>query len=212
MGKITRIKLQRNSKRANIFIDNKFGFGLDVENVLFSRLKIGQEINEEELKKLVFKGEVSKLLGSIGKFLAIRPRSEKEIRDRISQKLYKKKPPEFINKDELINFVLEKLSRLNFIDDEKFAKWWVEQRNEFRPKGGRALKMELMAKGVADEPIRKALVFLGDEKDLIRKLVDKKMKTLQRFPEKEKKEKLIQFLLRKGFSWEKIKEEIGFID
>lgn len=212
MGKITKIKLQKTSKRANIFIDGKFKLGLDIENILLSSLKIGQEMDEIRLRKLVFKGEVSRLLERIGKFMAIRPRSEKEIRDRLSQKLYKRKLPEFINKDELKESVLTKLSRLDFVDDEKFARWWVEQRNQFRPKGKRALMVELRVKGVSDESIRKALTLLSNEKELIKKLMDKKLKTLQRFSEKQRKEKVIQFLLRKGFSWEEIKEVIGLID
>ena len=212
MGKITKIKLQKNSKRANIFIDGKFKLGLDIGNILLSNLRLGQEMDETRLKELVFKGEVNRLLERIGKFLTIRPRSEKEIRDRISQKLYKRKLPGFIDKVKLKNSVLIKLSKLDFIDDEKFAKWWVEQRSQFRPKGKRALMAELRAKGVSDEAIKKALAFLGSEKDLIKKLMDKKLKTLQRFSEKQRKEKLIQFLLRKGFSWEGIKEAIGLID
>ncbi|MBU1126838.1 MAG: RecX family transcriptional regulator [Patescibacteria group bacterium] len=212
MGKITKIKLQETSKRANIFIDGKFKFGLDIENILLSNLKLGQEIDEARLKELVFKGEVSRLLERIGKFLAIRPRSEKEIRDRLSQKLYKRELSEFIDRVKLKNSVLEKLSKLDFIDDEKFAKWWVQQRNQFRPKGKRALMVELRTKGVDDEAIKKALAFLGSEKDLIKRLTDKKLKTLQRFSKKQKKEKTIQFLLRKGFSWEEIKETVGLID
>ena len=55
MGKITDIKLQKNKKRFNIFVDNKFRFALAAETLVKAGLKIGQEITEEDIRILRYK-------------------------------------------------------------------------------------------------------------------------------------------------------------
>lgn len=140
------------------------------------------------------------------RFLSYRPRSEKEIVD-----FLKKKKVEA----SIISKILARLKQLNFINDEEFTKWWVEQRTRFRPRGIRVIKMELRQKGVNPELIEKIISsdpaspagrqFLISNKEAAKKLIKKRMTRLARLPKEQIYKKLTEFLLRRGFDWETVK-------
>ena len=66
--------------------------------------------------------------------------------------------------------VIPKLIELDLLDDQKFARWWVDQRLRFRPKGNRALTAELLAKGIDREIISQVLLSPEQERQLAIKL------------------------------------------
>ncbi len=75
------------------------------------------------------------------KLLSIRPRSKEEIKGRLLWFSKKKGiPNKFVEK------LIEEFVFHNFLNDEEFANWWVEQRCSFRPKGQRAIRFELLGK------------------------------------------------------------------
>lgn len=200
---ITDIKPQKREKRFNIYIDGKFSFGLDADTLIKSGIQINQEISQEEIEKLVKENEYLKFYDHALKFLSYRPRSEKELRDWFRRKEVG---------EETQKMITDKLKHLGFLNDEEFAKWWIEQRTSFRPSGARLLKMELKQKGISDEIMAKWLdgyMAQGNEKELIKKVVEKKLKSLKHLKEPELKQKLFQALARRGFSWEIIKEVLG---
>jgi len=198
MPTVTSIKPQRNKRRVNIYLDNKFGFGLDLENFVKLGLKVEQELTEEEIEKIVRKGEFQKTLDKLLKFATLRPRSEKEIKDWFKRK----KVHESIHK-ELFN----RLKRLELLDDAQFALWWVGQRNQFKPRGKRALESELRMKGIKKEVIESALSSLKiDEGKIAKELLIKKEYKWRNLPKREARQKMGQFLSRKGFSWEIIEK------
>lgn len=134
------------------------------------------------------------------KFIGIRPRSESEIRGWLK----KKKVEENESKE-----LFDRLNKLGLVSDLEFAKWWVEQRMAFRPKGKRALIFELKSKGVSDGVIREILETAGiDEAGLAKKLLDKHMYRWQKLGERESKIKMSQFLAQRGFDWEASKSAI----
>ena len=198
MPTVTSIKPQRNKRRVNIYLDNKFGFGLDLENFVKLGLKVEQELTEEEIEKIVRKGEFQKTLDKLLKFATLRPRSEKEIKDWFKRK----KVHESIHK-ELFN----RLKRLELLDDAQFALWWVGQRNQFKPRGKRALESELRMKGIKKEVIAAALSeFKIDEVKIAKALLAKKAYKWQHLPSRDGRQKMAQFLARKGFNWEIIEK------
>lgn len=136
------------------------------------------------------------------KYISIRPRSEKELRDYVN----KKKVPASIIKP-----LFEKLHSLKFLDDEKFVSWWIDQRNTFRPRSVIQLRSELNQKGISRDIIDTALakyITTPTEIDAAKRLVKKKLKLISKIENREKKLKLTQFLLRKGFPWEIIEKAI----
>lgn len=136
------------------------------------------------------------------RFLSYRPRSEKEIKDFLK----KKKVSEATSKK-----IIQKLKELNLVNDKEFAKWWVEQRTHFRPRGIRVIKMELRQKGIEQDLIEKIISndqFLISNKEAARKLVEKRVERLRGLPKEEIYKKLSEFLLRRGFPWEMVKNTV----
>lgn len=197
---ITRIKPQKNKKRVNIYLDGKFGFGLDADNFLKAGLKVGQNLTQKQIDDLIFKNEFQKLLNRALRLISRRPRSEKEVRDYLRRK---KSPPELIEK------VIKKLKQLKQVNDLEFARWWVEQRSTFRPRGKFGLTMELRQKGVNEKIIKQVINEKVKELPLAQKLAQKKFKAYKNLPREERYQKMSAFLARRGFSWEIIKKVVA---
>ena len=87
--------------------------------------------------------------------------------------------------------VIPKLIELDLLDDQKFARWWVDQRLTFRPRGNIALKSELAQKGIDREIIASVLLSKEKEIKLAKKLLSKKNLD---------KPRAQRFLLARGFS------------
>lgn len=206
MSKITDIRAQKNKKRFNIYLDQKFAFPLSAEELVKSGLEIGQEISEEDIRILRYKDTKGKLYERVLRFLSYRPRSEKEVRDYAEGKLATRKTPSFAKasegKQKLVDEVIEKLKKQKLIDDREFARWWLGQRSRFRPRGKIALKIELKRKGVSQEIIEKIINQKVNELVLAKKAIKKKVKGEQ---------KITQYLARRGFSWETIRRVLAEI-
>lgn len=205
MPQITGIRPQKKKTRFNIYLDGKFAFGLPAEALVKAGLKIGQLLSDKEIEKLIKENEYDKYYNGVLKFISLRPRSEKEISD-----WFKKREVGQQTK----NLVWQKLQDLGYVNDEEFAKWWVEQRQSFRPTGFRGLALELRQKGISQETIVKLLngsIVSLSEREMAKKAAEKKMKLWQKLPPLELKKKMTSFLGRRGFSWEIIEEVIDEI-
>jgi regulatory protein len=201
MAIITQIKEQKKKNRINVYLDNKFGFGIDIDNFVILGLKINQELSEDEIEQIVKKSEFQKTLDKLIRFTMTRPKSEKEVKDYLTRK----KIPEVIWKD-----LFSKLKNYELIDDEKFAKWWVEVRQEFSPKSERILKYELKRKGIKNEIIEKILEdTVIDEKKIAKNLLDKRKNHWQNVDKKKKSQKMLEYLVRKGFDFEIAKKVVN---
>lgn len=203
MPTITQIESQRDKNRVNIFLDGKFAFGASLETVLRHGLRAGKELSEEKLEEFKKQSGIEKVYARVLRFAALRPRSEKEIKFWFRRK--------GINAQDAL-VVFNRLKRLKLADDEAFAKWWVLQRSQFRPKGKIGLTAELKQKGVDREIIEKTLGSQEiSEKELAREAAVKKLARLSRLPVEKKREKLLSFLGRRGFSWETAKAAVDEI-
>jgi regulatory protein len=81
------------------------------------------------------------VLEAAARFLEVRPRSIDEVRRRLREAGYRL---------DLGDAAIERLVDLGMLDDDAFARAWVESRDRARPRGERALRSELRRKGVAD--------------------------------------------------------------
>lgn len=190
--KITNLKQGvKNPNRVNIFVDDKFSFSLDVSQVVDLKIKVGQEISEDKLEEFKKASEFGKLYQRALEWVLMRPRSERETRDYLYKKIYDKK----LNKN-YINEIINRLQSKNYLDDLKFAEWYVE--NRFVKKGisKKRLKMELLRKGVSMGIIDEVLDLRNDEEE-IKKIIIKKRN-------KYDDDKLINYLCRQGFSYQQV--------
>lgn len=150
------------------------------------------------------------------RYLSYRPRSEKEILDYLTKKVKNQKSKgkiesqnEKIIDDSLIDRVIVKLKEYKFIDDKAFARFWVEQRVKFKHKPIRAIEFELKQKGI-DKDLIEAVLSVFDSKDLdlenAKKLAEKKLDFYRDLDVRKRKEKVTNYLLRKGFSFEIVRK------
>ena len=145
-------------------------------------------------------GEFEKFYNKALKFLSYRPRSEKEIRD----KLRRKKASE-----EIINKIISRLKENNFLNDEEFAKWWIEQRTNFKPRSVRLIKIELKQKGIDKELIDETIDHLPstiDDLSSAKKLIEKRLPRYKNLTPDKKFQKIARYLSSKGFDYDIIKE------
>ena len=200
MFQITAIKPQEKRKnRFNVYLDGHFGFALGNELLAKKGLKVGQELSPQMVEELTSQDRLNNARDGVYHFLSYRPRSEKEIRDYLKKKELKEEEKEKIIK----NLREEKL-----IDDLEFAHWFLEQRQNFHPKGNYALRQELRQKGIDQKTIDQVLLTKKEELKLAKKVLAKAEKKYASLSGREKKGKLMAYLLRRGFSWEAVKKAV----
>lgn len=202
---VTAIRPQKFRKNYfNISLDGKFAFALNGDELFKSHLKLGSEISPQDAQKFIkIKKEIDQT-DSLYHFLSFRPRSEKEVRDH-----FKKKKIE----NSEIEKIIEKAKSLNLINDSDFTNWWLEQRSTFRPKGPRLLKLELKQKGIKDEIIDSLLSkkLPQSEYQTALSLAQKKLPSLKNYDPKIQKQKLLNFLLRRGFDFDEAKSAVDSV-
>jgi regulatory protein len=190
MKKVTAIQVQKNNpNRVNIYLDGEFAFGL--ARIVAAWLQVGQTLDNEKIAKLQADDSRERAWGQALLYLSYRARSENEIR----QNLTKHEIP-----DAVIEETLERLRRDGFANDKKFASAWVENRSTFRPRGRRALALELRQKGIDDSTIESALEGV-DEEALAYEAGQKKARKLKVQEWNEFRKKMSEFLARRGFSY-----------
>lgn len=200
---ITSITAQKNKKRVNIFLDGEYGFSLDLDNFGKLNLRVNQELNQEEVNEIIKKGELQKSFDKTLNFAIRRPRSEKEIKDYFRRKEIDKS---------LQQNIIDRLIKLELLDDTKFAKWWVEQRLEFKHKSKKDIIFELRQKGIDSDAIKKILDNSEiDELKIAKELINKKLYKWQKYDEKVRHQKITQYLAGKGFGWDIINSAVDLI-
>lgn len=195
MAKITALTRQKkNPKRINVFLDGEFAFGLAEFTAVY--LKIGQELTDADIAKLQSADDLEKARESALGFIEYRPRSIQEVRKNLQGKEFN---------DAVIEQVINRLLDVGLLDDSLFAKYWVDQRETFKPRSQMALRQELMQKGVDRTIIDKA-VALVDETAAAQRLAEKQAGRYANLEEAEFKKKLMSYLQRRGFNFGIVKE------
>ena len=202
--KIVQIKFSPLGKKFQLFLDQTSRpLSIGKETFLKLSLKVGDEIDSREIRRIDL---AVSLLEKTLSWLALRPRSEKEIKDYLA-----KKTGSFKSGNLLAEEVVGKLRELKLIDDEKFAFWWLEQRQQFRPKGRWALSGELKQKGISRQLIDQVLsqaLSQENESELAIKVLLKTGNRFNKLALAEKKQKLYGSLARRGFGYEIIRDAI----
>lgn len=204
---VTSVEPQRkNPKRFNIFLDGKFGFGADEDLIVSYRLLSGKEIDSPTLEKLLFEAEVGKLLERMYGLFSVRARSEKEVRDYLRNLSFKRKVKGGEGLSEMmVELLIERLKQKRLIDDEVFARAWVEARQRSKQKGLIALKVELARKGIAREIAERVISDQSSamsQEELAVQAIEKKLKSFEKYDKLTLKKKALEFLMRKGYEYE----------
>ena len=199
MSIVTDIKQTKGKKaRKSVYIDDNFACTLDEFTIFKSRLKVGQQITLQELEDLVSESEEAGAFEKAVDLISSTPKTRKQIFDNLKQKGYLVK---------VCNNVLDKLEGYHYIDDERYAKMFVETyKNKY---GKKKLEFMLLQKGVKQSIIDECLIDVESQDDIVLRLASKYMQNKGREPKDF--EKLSRFLASKGFLWDDISNAISFI-
>lgn len=202
MAIIAKITTQKkNSERFNIFLDHgkgeEYAFSVDQDILISFQLKKGMELDELDITEIQFEDEVKKAFNSALNFLSYRMRSTKEVIDYLKKK----------EVDEpIIPDVIHKLSEYKYINDEEFAKAYVQTQINTTTKGPEVIKQELFEKGVEQDILLKSLALFTMDEQVGKaiKLISKTIPKNNKASERQTKQKIEQTLQRKGYPWDVI--------
>ena len=193
--RITAIEPQaRDIERVNIYVDGRFLLGASAEVVARLDLEVEQELQPDQLEQLQGEESLQRAVERAYNFLSYRPRSREEVRRYLRRKE---------TTPAIIDAALAKLDHLNLTNDEEFTTFWIENRAQFSPRGGRALKNELRMKGV-ERDIVDELVNDEQDEELALRAGRKKAFSLARIPAMDYatfRTRLGSFLQRRGFGY-----------
>ncbi|MEO0190199.1 MAG: RecX family transcriptional regulator [candidate division WOR-3 bacterium] len=197
--KISKIEVQkRNKKRSSIYIDGEFKFGLDNEIILRYDIKEGDELTEDQVKNLLLAEEKQKIKQRAYRLLRYRSRSVAETKDRLQKLGYE---------PEIVEEVVHELVEEGILNNHKFAREFVSDYTNLKPRGNIFIVNELKKKKVDDAYIKEILKE-RDEKSLIKKIIEKKFSNFNKKDPKQKA-KIIRYLLYRGFTLQTIYEVLG---
>lgn len=189
-GRITALKIQkRNPQRVNVYLDGAYAFGL--ARITAAWLQVGQELSDEKISDMLASDGIEVAFQKALRFLENRPRAEAEVWRRLREHQIS---------DEAILPVIERLRSSGLINDTRFAQEWVENRSTFRPRGRRALAMEMRQRGIPGETIDEAIADI-DEEALALQAARKQARKLHDLEWQDFRRKLSSFLARRGFSY-----------
>ena len=200
--------------RVNIFLNGKFSFSLDLSQVIDFKIKVGKRLTNDEVEKLKRASSFGLLYQRTLEWALTRPHSIREARDylrrrrlanaekpidtRRALKLPTRQLAPILSED--IEAVIERLIEKGYLDDEKFTRYYIENRNQKKGISILKLRQELSKKGIKKEMVDLVLAEQPrDEKEEIMKIISKKR-------EKYNDHKLVQYLLRRGFRYDLIRE------
>lgn len=203
----------RDPNRVNIFLDGHFAFSLDVTQVVEAGIKIGYHVTTKRLEELRQMSEFGKLYQRTLEWVLTRPHSVRETRDYLRRRQIKRrqlnrqrareeKRPLAEIEDDMMQLVIARLIEKKYLNDQKFAEFYVENRYVRRGISHKRLRMELQKKGVSSDLISAAMTKVQrDESEEIFKVIAKKRKKYNDF-------QLVGYLVRQGFNFQQAKEAV----
>jgi regulatory protein len=194
---ITALRLQKkNRRRVNVYLDGDYAFALQA--VLAASLKVGRTLSPDEVAELRQRDAAEIAYDKVLGYLSYRPRSSTEIETYLQKQQVE---------PEVGQIVVERLAQARLLNDEEFARYWVENRERFRPRGRYALRFELRRKGIPSAAIEKALQTV-DEADSAYRAAHNKAHRLGQLDHQAFKQRLGGFLRRRGFAYDVAKETV----
>lgn len=203
-GTITKLSVQKHdTDRASVFLDGKFAFGVHQNLVLKYGLQEGRMLTLEEQKEITQEDRLMKARAAAFDYLAHKPRSEGEVRQRLREKDYE---------EEIVDRVVERLHELGYLDDAEYVREYVRGRFANKGYGPMRIRQELRQRGVDGSLIDAAFEEQFDEEELLEAAREHAHKKWERLDAGEdlrrRKQKLLGYLQRRGFSYDTIYQVI----
>lgn len=203
-GVVSAVQAQKKDPdRCSVFLDGSFAFGLHVNIVVETGLRKGLRLDGPTCRGLVEKDLYYKAFKRCLDYLGYRPRTEREIRIRLT---------DLAVPEEVAERVTERLRELGFLDDARFAHQFAASRARSRGYGPRRIEADLRRKGIDARTAREAVAEACPSETQDELLVGQVEKALHRYrnePDERKREhKIMAFLARRGFEAPAVREAL----
>ena len=194
-GQITAIKAQKQNKnRVSVYIDGEYRFSLGL--LAAAPLGRGDTLTDQQIEELLTQDAVEMAYDRTLKYLAYRPRSGAEVVRYLGQKGV---APEIQDR------VLERLRAASLVDDAAFARFWVENRESFRPQGRRLLRQELRQKGISEALIQEVLSRVDEGRSAYAAAAQRAAR-YGHLSDEAFRQKIYGYLRRRGFDYDVVAE------
>lgn len=201
MAVITKIIVQKNRpQRMSVYLDGVPVLTLNVRVVARLGLRVGQELNYEQLRQIEQARRQQECFEKATRFLAMRMHSRVELARKLARGGEEKA---------IIEAVLTELERLGYVNDQQFAMTKALAAVQGRQHGRRRAMAELLKAGVKADVAGKALDEVYDPADALaaaRDLVNKHVPRLSRFDPSVARRRLLGMLQRRGFEYDQVKK------
>ena len=199
------VKFYKKGRIVTVCLNNGEIFKIHYEVLCQIDLRLNQKISEEKKKEILKTEELFSAKEYALRALTRRIHSQKEV----EQKLKKKEVSSVI-----INEVIKFLSDRKYLNDQTYAERFTEERF-FRKKFGlNRIKNELKRKGISEVIIKTVFANYHNEEDEIKIASEKAVKKLNyykkmgKYDEYQIKQKVMAFLVNRGFSFDIAKKTV----
>ncbi|WP_107943664.1 recombination regulator RecX [Metasolibacillus fluoroglycofenilyticus] len=197
---ITKIGRQKNNaERYNIYLNEKYAFAVDEGTLIQFGLTKGKVLEQFDIDEITYEDEIAKAFSKALHFLSFQMRSEYEV---------KKKLLDAGHGEAVVLEAVRKLERLGFLNDETYSKALLETKKKTASKGPRAIKQDLMKKGI-DKKLQEQVLQTFTHKDQLQlalQLAEKEVRGGKGRTPAQIKQKIQDVLVRKGYSFTIVQE------
>jgi len=195
---ITLLKQKGKSESFYVELDGENVGTLELETIVKNHLKEGVEIDQDQFNLVKKENDKLVCFSRALKYISSRLKTEKQMREYLKGLKFDYSA---------IDLAIEKLKNYGYLNDEYYAKTFVEMANQ--TKGKRYIRQELLSKGVAQDKIEEIIEENSNDDIACKNVCTKwlKNKTLPLDPKN--KEWLYRFLLSRGFDYDTIKHTLN---
>jgi len=195
---------QKQKQRYHIYVEDSFAFSVHEDILVKYNLFKGTQIDEVFFQEVVLAEEKHKAYLTALRYLGIRPRTSSQLHTYLLEKGFS---------PSIAEEVCLSCKEQRYLDDQVFARQWVDERLRIKPRSSYMLRMELQQRGIEKSIIEEAVSAVTREEELAaaRALVEKKLRRLSGQPNPDEERKLLSMLQRKGFSHSLVQQIRGEI-
>jgi regulatory protein len=191
MPLITALEKQKRRPRFDVYLEGVFAFSLRPELVLASGLSVGAELTSDRQRWLYDEEQRLGAIEAALRLLAMSPRSEKDLRQRLKQRGFR---------GGALEAAVTRVKEMGYLDDAAYAKFFVETRQASTPRSRRALTFELGRKGVARELAASSVEEVSDA-DAAFGAAQRRLRALRNLDRAAFTRRLGSFLASRGFGY-----------
>lgn len=181
----------------NVYLSNGEVLELDESVITNNELLLKKRIDNDLYDKLKRDNKICILVNASIKYINVRLRSIKEIKDYLLKKE---------DDTDLIDEVISRLIKMGYLDDRRFTEAYIKDKLNFTSWGDYKIINELNKLGISSLDIEDNIDLLNDDilNERMRKIIDKDIRTNKKYSGLKLKNKIYNHLLTSGYSKEKV--------